>query len=369
MTIVSLRISNFRNLKAIELIPCSVGLNIICGNNGSGKTSLLEAIHYLGLGRSFRSSTASRLIRHTTDQFSIFIQLDSNLERQIPLGIERNLTGLTRLRIAEKDASSIAELASYLPIRLINSQSHHLFESGPAYRRKYLDWGLFYQSEHFLSCWRQFERILKQRNAVLRDRRPKRELDIWTEGLLKYGLELDKLRREYVLALAPLVLELSQELLTIPNLELSYQPGWDTSKDYASVLTCAYGDEIRFGHTQFGPHRADLDIKINAVPARHFLSRGQQKLLICAMIIAQGKLLAVHANKRLIYLVDDLPAELDLRSRQRLISLLSKQRTQIFITAIESESISDFIGNKPEVPVKVFHVEHGNVESTASHQS
>lgn len=366
MTIASLRITNFRNLAAVELTPCLGGLNIICGNNGSGKTSLLEAIYYLGLGRSFRSSTSARLIRQQTKQFSMFSQVVSDSQRHIPIGVERDINGLTRLRVAEKDASSITELAFYLPIRLINSQSHNLFESGPVFRRKFLDWGLFYQAESFMPCWRQFERVIKQRNVVLRERRPKNELNAWTDELVRYGLELDALRRAYVLNLVPQVSEMAQELLGISNLDISYQSGWDESEDYASALVNSYLEEMRFGHTQCGPHRADLDITIEGIPVKHFLSRGQQKLLICAMIIAQGKLLATHANKGLIYLVDDLPAELDLLSRQKLISLLSKQQTQIFITAIESNTICDFIGENPAVPVKVFHVEHGSVFDPAA---
>lgn len=361
MAIASLHITNFRNLVTVELIPCSAGLNIICGNNGSGKTSLLEAIYYLGLGRSFRSSTATRLIRQETDKFSMFSQVVSDTQRHIPIGVEREASGLTRLRIAEKDASSITELAAYLPIRLINSQSHHLFESGPVFRRKFLDWGLFYQTESFLSCWRQFERVLKQRNAILKERRSKNELNAWTDELIRYGLELDALRREYVVALTPLIAEMANELLNITNLEVKYLPGWNESTDYATVLANSYVEEMRFGHTQYGPHRADLEVTQNGIPVKHFLSRGQQKLLICAMIIAQGKLLARQANKGLIYLVDDLPSELDLMSRQKLISLLSKQQTQIFITAIESNTICDFFGDKPDVPMKVFHVEHGSV--------
>lgn len=365
MTITSLRITNFRNLAAAELAPLN-GLNIICGNNGSGKTSLLEAIYYLGLGRSFRTSTASRLVRQETEQFSMFSQIVSEAERFIPIGVERNLNGNTRLRVAEKDASSIAELALYLPIRLINSQSHNLFESGPVFRRKFLDWGLFYQSEGFLPCWRQFERVLKQRNAVLRERRTKNELNAWTDELVRYGLELDALRRGYISALIPLVSEVAQELLDIPNLDINYQSGWGKNKDYASVLANAYPEEMRSGHTQYGPHRADLDITIDGVPVKHFLSRGQQKLLICAMIIAQGKLLALQAKKGLIYLVDDLPAELDLLSRQKLISLLSRQQTQIFITAIESETICELIGDNSGTSVKVFHVKHGSVSDSAT---
>lgn len=365
MTIKMLRISNFRNLASVELKPHCAGLNIVCGDNGGGKTSLLEAIHYLGLGRSFRTSTASRLIRHGEREFSLFIQLVTESDRDVGVGMMRDVSGTTRLRVNESDTASMTELASYLPIRLINSQSHHIFESGPTYRRKYLDWGLFYQNDAFLPSWRHYERVLKQRNAVLHERRPKRELDPWTDELVKYGLELDKMRKDYVTALAPLVAEMADSLLDLSELTFTYLPGWDESVSFAESLAESYPDEMRFGHTQCGPQRADLDIAVEGIPVKHFLSRGQQKLLICAMIIAQGKLLAARAKHGLIYLIDDLPAELDSLSRQKLLSLFSKQQTQIFITAIERNTICDLLGDKPDVPVRVFHVEHGNIVEVA----
>jgi len=363
MPITLLRITDFRNLATVELAPCAQGLNIIHGQNGSGKTSLLESIYYLGLGRSFRSSTSSRLIRYQSDKFSIFAQLLNASERLLTVGVERGSDGSSLWRMADKDLASIAELACFLPIRVINSQSHHLFEAGPVFRRKYLDWGLFYHSERFLPCWRQLERILKQRNTLLREKRPKKELDPWTDELIKFSLELDRLRRDYVQILTPLVLEVAQQLLPLSSLEINYHPGWSEDRDYPSVLSQSYAEEYRVGHTLFGPHRAELDIKIDTIPVRHFLSRGQQKLLICAMILAQGILQTTYANKGLIYLVDDLPAELDLPSRQRLISLLSAQGSQIFITAIESETMRQFINEQLDVTMKVFHVEHGNLRS------
>ena len=369
MPISTLRISDFRNVTALDIAPDAAGLNIICGDNGSGKTSLLEAIHYLGSGKSFRSSVASRLVRHETEKFSLFAQLVNEVQHHIAVGVERDIKGNTRLRMDEKELQSFTDFAYLLPVRLINSQSHHLFESGPIYRRKYLDWGLFYQSEGFLHCWRQLERILKQRNAGLRDKRAKNELSGWTDELVKYGLELNALRQDYVQTLAPLIENIASELLgfSFAQLTMTYLPGWPKNQDYPTVLANSYMDDLRLGYTQYGPHRADVEISVNDVSVKHFLSRGQQKLLICAMIIAQGMLLAKQTNKRLIYLVDDLPSELDAQSRQRLISLLLTQQSQVFITAIESASICEFIDNKSSVPVKLFHVEHGQLLRTTRH--
>jgi DNA replication and repair protein RecF len=361
MTIASLRINQFRNLNSVQITPTQAGLNIISGDNGSGKTSLLEAIFYLGHGKSFRSSLASRMINHESDKFSLFTHIVTSLQRIVPLGVEREQSGVTRLRLDENDAQGLAEVAGYLPIRVINSQSHQMLEGGPTFRRKYLDWGLFYQSTEFLQCWRQYERVLKQRNTILRDKRPRNELDTWTNELIKHGLELDRLRTVYLSQLLPHIRYFSNALLAMPNIEIDYQQGWSKKRDYVTTLLETIPEDYRVGYTQAGPHRADFELISEGLTLRHVLSRGQQKLLICAMILAQGMLLAEQEKTGLIYLVDDLPSELDLLSRQKLVSLLAMQKSQIFITAIEKDAICDLVCDKAGVPMKVFHVEHGNV--------
>ena len=370
MPLASLQITDFRNLTAIDFTPgCLSGLNLLYGKNGSGKTSLLEAIYYLGRGRSFRSTTTTRLIRYQQEKFSLVAQVINESQQQITMGMERGTQDNTRFRIAEKDASSLTDFIRLLPLRLINSQSHHLFEGGPAFRRKYLDWGLFYHDERFLHTWRHFERVLKQRNALLRDKCSRAELEVWTHELVHYGVALNQLREKYLHLLTPYMEEMVSALLGATDITWEYAVGWERKSDYATMLAQAYREEIRVGYTIFGPHRADLNIWLNRLPAKHFLSRGQQKLLICAMILAQGMLFAAQTNKGLIYLIDDLPAELDLASRQKLISLLAKQSTQIFITATQREMISDSLTEKANLPLSMFHVEHGKVLAEANHDN
>jgi DNA replication and repair protein RecF len=358
MPLTRLEITDFRNLAGAKLEPVSAGFNLIYGYNGSGKTSLLEAIYYLSLGRSFRSSVISRLVRHSAQKFLLFAQKISNGDQLIPVGIERYLQGEMNIRIAGKDVQSTAELAGLMPVQVINSSCFNLLDGGPVFRRKYLDWGMFYLNNDFFRVWRDVSQILKQRNAALRNRRPKNELHVWTQELEAKAVLLDQLRHAYVELLAPLLIQTVAELLTLPDLEVSYYPGWNKEISYGEALTASLDKDIQLGHTQFGPHRADFKIKIQGINAKEILSRGQQKLFVCAMILAQGALLQSGANKKPIYLIDDLPAELDTVSRSNLITLLSKQETQIFVTAVEREALNDSLSR---LPSKMFHVEHGNV--------
>lgn len=358
MGLVQLDITDFRNLTSVKIEPLFNGFNFIYGNNGSGKTSLLEAIYYLSLGRSFRSTVTDRIIYHEADKLSIFANIASSAAYLTPVGIERQHNGEIKIRISGQTIQSVAALAELTPVQLIDSSCHHLIDSGPAFRRKFLDWGAFYVNNDFLRIWKQFSRALKQRNAALRGQMRHKEIAIWSHELVENALQLDQCRREYVVQWLPILEQTLAHLLAIPGLKISYQPGWDQEQAYADVLTASIDRDIQLGYTHSGPHKADLRIAVQGTPAKDILSRGQQKLFVCAMIIARGAVLKSYTNKRPIYLVDDLPSELDITSRSNLIALLSKQDAQIFITAVEREDWGQYATSNP---IKMFHVEHGQV--------
>lgn len=357
MSLLRIDIAGFRNLSSAKIDPIHSGFNFFYGCNGSGKTSLLEAIYCLGRGRSFRSSSAHLIINHSAEKFSIFAQVQDKSHNKVPVGVERQRNGNLKVRISGQDSASSVELLELTPSLLINSSCFSLLDAGPLFRRKYLDWGAFYLATHFLPAWKMYMRVLKQRNAALRERRPKKEIDIWGVELVKSATLLDELRRDFIAKLLPILQSVLSQLIEIPELKLSYYPGWDENLTYQEAVA-QWGDKDLFaGYTQLGPHRADFKITIKQIPAKDILSRGQQKLFICAMIVAQGAMLYECVNRRPIYLMDDLPSELDSDSRSQLMELLAKQHAQVFVTAVEREAL---VGSC-RAPMKMFHVEHGSV--------
>jgi DNA replication and repair protein RecF len=355
MTIIRLDITTFRNILAGRMEPLADGINLIYGDNGSGKTSLIESMYYLGLGRSFRSVNTA-LIQQTANKFIISSQVMTPHNQMVSIGIERSRKGAVNARLSGKDVTSMAEIVNILPIQLINAHCYHLLDGGPHFRRKYMDWGAFHYSQDFLAVWRQFKRILKQRNAALANKVSTIELMAWNDEMIHTALRLDQLRQTYLDQLLLVLHAMVEKLVTISDLQITYYPGWNEDMTYQEVLSQSLQKDRQLGYTQFGPHRASMNVVVCRLSAKDILSRGQQKLFVCAMILAQGALLFHSHHKRPIYLVDDLPSELDVESRAKLISLLLEQQAQLFITAVERDIFSRIPITKP---VKLFHVKHG----------
>lgn len=362
MPVTLLKLTNFRHFEVAEFAPNATGFTCLIGSNGSGKTSLLEAIHCLSVGRSFRTAQHTPLIKQGEKEFVLFAELHDQRQLVSSIGMSRHRSGDIALHLNSELITSCATLAPLLPVRVIHSQSHHLFEMGPTFRRKYLDWGLFYQFPEFIRCWRAYEQTLKQRNQLLRDQKGySSDMQPWTTALIQYAEELDVLRRQYVAEFLPHFHSTIAELLPDIQFECEYLPGWSKSQSFEQALKASLHDECRAGYTVIGPHRADLELSVNGVAIKQFLSRGQQKLLICAMIIAQGNLCFQTVGKQIVYLVDDLPSELDLDSAKRLLILLSQQGAQVFVSAITSDVILETM-KACSVPLKVFHVKHNGIE-------
>lgn len=353
MELVRLKASCFRNLVELDL-EFFPRFNFIYGPNGSGKSSLLEAIYFLSLGRSFRSSLASRAIQYDTNGFNLFAVILGQFSTS--LGLEKTRQGKTKIKIGN-NSDSISELAKILPLQLINPNSYQLLSGGPKARRQFIDWGVFHVEPQFFSVWQRFQQVLKQRNASLQQTSMD-EINVWNSELINSSNEITKFREKYLQQLTPLTTELMAKLFTLQGLSMNFYQGWDNKYNLDSILTNSFTRDCKLAYTQYGPHRADLLIKLNGNPAHEVLSRGEQKLLACALQLSQGLLLKKLTGKSCIYLFDDLFAELDPVRQSYLMQLLYSLESQVFITAIEENLIN---GLKNSVQGKIFQVEQGNI--------
>ena len=348
MGLRSLKLTQFRCFEDAELEPVP-GINLITGKNASGKTSLLEAIFLLGRGRSFRAARREAMIREGTERLRAVARLD---EDQV-LGVEVERGGWTA-RAAGQPVNQLSQLSDWLAVQVMDPEVHRLVQEGPGERRRYLDWATFHVKPGFLDVWRKYQRALRQRNAALKAGEPDASLVLWERTLGAEGAALDALRKDTVKALQPPVAEVAQLLLGT-DVAIDYRPGQPAGQDLAEALAAHRKRDRKAGMTQLGPHRADLQLKIDDHRARGWVSRGQQKLLAAALVLGQARLLAPAFAERGVLLVDDPAAELDRGRCEALLGLISDMPFQVFVTALDTEVLS---GLEPE---RTFHVEQGKL--------
>jgi len=354
MTLLKLDIFSLRNIQNASINPAE-RFNLIIGNNASGKTSLLEAIFILGRARSHRTNQSKQAISFDQPQLIVSAQSRPHHGGLCYLGIQIDNKQQT-LRINQENVQK-ADLAYALPVLMIHPKSYRLLDGGPQYRREFLDWGVFNQSQAFLMAWRQYSKALQQRNALLKTRQLQ-QLSIWDKAMTKHGFDVSELRKIYVDALQPLFIELANHFVGVDSVELRYQQGWDADKELGECLRRDLDKDFRYGFTHSGPHRADFQVFHNRKLAKDFMSRGQQKLLVLALILAQVKLLNRQTDNRCCILIDDLTSELDTENRAKLLKCLAELDCQVFMTSTELSEFGDLSALKN---YKVFHVEQGRI--------
>lgn len=343
------RATNFRCLESAEL-ALSSKFNLIYGANASGKTSLLEALAYLGRGKSFRGASTPNLVQHGKVEFVLFGQVDS-LARTRSLGVRNSRAGL-EVRVDGNSEGGVAALAEALPLQVIDPEVHNLVAGGPEQRRRFLDWVAFHVEQDHLLAWRRFRRALKQRNAALRAKSGHATIHSWNAEFVALSAELDESRRRSLDAALESLSEFGRDLLGT-ELGFDYLQGWNKERRLTDVLEEGLERDLQLGSTQHGPHRADLKISYDEKQARKLVSRGQQKLLASAMILAATETAQTALERPLLLLLDDPAAELDGESLGRLMAAVSRLGCQVVATSLDS--------GLPGTPAgaALFHVEHG----------
>ena len=351
MALARLEIDEFRCIERAQL-RFDPHYNLFVGPNASGKTSLLEAIFFLGRGRSFRTRRLDRLIRQGHEAFRLVGWIEGP-GRSTVLGIGGSRQA-TEIRVGGVAAKGAAELANYFPPQIIDPEVHKLLEEGPQRRRRFLDWGVFHVEPQFLGIWQRYHHALRQRNAALKPGGDPRTAGLWDAELLAAGNRLDEMRRAYLEVLAPTLAEYGRHLLG-REVSLAYQAGWAHGETFAEALTRSADRDRRFGITHVGAHRGDVAVKVDGQLARERVSRGQQKLLAAALTLAQLAVQEGRAPGSGALLLDDPAAELDAERLGLLLELVRALNVQLFVTALRPDLPG--LGH----PGAMFHVEHGRI--------
>ena len=352
-----MRIRNVRNLRQINLSPSS-GMNIIVGDNGSGKSSVLEAITLLSRGKSFRTNKISEVINFSQSSLLVSTRIQQQQQPIQKLGIEFS-PSRRELRLNGEKVSQLSTLAYQFPTQFFDPGCYNLLDTEPKRRRQFIDWGTFHHDKMFLSAWKHYRKALLQRNSLLRGG-DLRGIDAWDQKLAEYGGIISQIRFEYLQALYPVFDQFARHFQVCSEFELRLLPGWNTDIPLAMLLQQSRALDIRYGYTRSGPHKYDFLLMADGRPAKTFMSRGQRKILVLALMLAQIELLTEVNQTQACVLVDDITAELDCRNQNKFMRLLGNNSHQLFVTTTDQDFVKRFRQNEA---VKVFEINAGEIHS------
>ena len=356
MYLSKIQINNVRNIALIGINPCEK-LNIIVGPNGSGKTSVLESLYLLSRARSFRTHNIKKVVSFNESDLTVFAELQGNGSLS-KIAIKKK-HGDTLIRINGQTEKKSSELSRYLHTHLIRPESQTLLENGSSVRRSFIDWGVFHVKHNFLDVSKKHNQLLKQRNKLLKTKQLD-TLSVWNNKFVEYGTMVSIERQEYVSKFEKELSLIVKQLIGDIQLRVDFLRGWDNSLTLEEALNKAESRDIYYGHSTVGSHKSDIKVLVDDKLAQDVLSRGQMKLMVIAMYLAQIKLMSGMVEKSACVLIDDLAAELDEVSFRKVMLFLNNLAVQVFITTTNKQLFLEYIETNDS---KVFHVKHGRIET------
>lgn len=351
MFITKLKIHNLRNIINKEY-SFENKINIFHGDNGVGKTSILEAIHLTSSGKSFRKSTIKSLINFDQKDLTIFIEaLNGPAKRSF--SINKNISGKFKAKINNKSIPKQSDITNLLPVISIDPEVYRLVDFGPQYRRNYLDWLVFHVKHDYIYLWKNTYKCIKQLNSLYKQKASESEIVFWEKNFISFSEQLTNIRVDFFnqvqLEIKNMSLLMQEELC---NLSLVFKQGWSNDLSLKEQLHADKHKNRLYGQLQHGPHKMDISIKDGKQPANQTLSRGQKKLLSIIFYMAYIELL-INKDIYPVLCLDDLDAELDSFKLSKAAEFFIGTNTQIFITSVLKDKILNAFPD-----AQMFHVKH-----------
>lgn len=345
MKLIKLKLGSFRNLKNLELVP-GEKFNVFYGNNGQGKTNLLESIYLLATMKSFKQAKNSELIAFGAE-FALVkgvVERD-RVQREISLLLEKQGK---KAKIDAKLATRVADFFGNLNVVVFTPEEISMVRGGPELRRRYLDRAVFTCDLGYLAAFHDYAKILKNRNALLKNNETF-GIEVWTEQLIQAAVLVIARRKAYLAEIEKLLQLFYSEISgNDERVQIEYRLHGvdeqaylaDPQRALGAALKAHAGEERRRGSTAIGPHRDDLFFGLNERSTRHFASQGQQRCFVLALKMAEIEFISKCFDAPPVLLLDDMTSELDRDRNFNLMEFLKKREMQVFITTTSLQNVA-----------------------------
>jgi len=365
MWLEKIQIEGVRNLEDVQCV-FDKNVNYIFGNNGAGKTSILEAIHFLAVGRSFRTNRDDEIMKFNAPFLKISgsahdqpPETDENCEAEIRLD-----NGTKTAFLQHQKQEKLSSYLGWLPVVTILLSDIDLVSGAPQRRRNFIDLAISKINKNYLRNLIEYRQVLLQRNKLLQEKAEQALYEVWELALAKYGNEIYLERQKIV----PMLITEAQRFYTVfmsnRQIVFEYRTDLDNYEDKTTnfqekllnLLKINRAKEQELGYTIIGPHRDDISIKEQALPVRKFGSEGEQRLAALSLKMAEAELLAKN-KRRPIFLLDEVASELDTTNTKKLFDLI---QGQFFYATAKGSFDSPII--KTIRNGKIFYVESGKIK-------
>lgn len=372
MYIERLQLANFKNYTDLD-VEFSNNVNCLVGNNGVGKTNLLDALYYLSFCKSYFNPIDSQNIRMGADFFAIhgrYVTDDGREGETVPVSCTLQRGQSKKMKFNKKACSTFAEHIGRLPLVIVTPSDQSLIQGGSEVRRKFVDGIISQVDRGYLQTLLSYQKALEQRNRLLKRFYEDRYFDddaiaIWDEQLVRYGEPIVSSRRQFLEEFAPLFAGyyslIHSDVQNQEHPTIAYETQMD-SGSMSSMLGEMHRRDAQVQYTTVGPHKDDFDFHIDEFAVKRFGSQGQQKTFLLALKLAQFEYIRTHIGTKPILLLDDIFDKLDMLRVSQLVMLVGSDRFgQVFITDTQEGRVESIFRQAPDMPYKIFNVDKGEL--------